>query len=66
MPLRRDEISNAARNHVLNDLQVPCSSVPDVRFVMVAIGALEPDARAAALGFHLAFRPIGIAKKSGT
>ena len=33
MPLRRDEISNTARNHVLNALRAPASTVPDVRLV---------------------------------
>ncbi len=33
MPLRCEATSNTARNHVLNGLRVPSSSVPDVRLV---------------------------------
>ena len=33
MPVRRVEISNTARNHILKGLRVFSSSVPDVRLV---------------------------------
>src|SRR6478736_2393634 len=47
MPLRREEISNTARNHTLNGFLVFSNSVPDNQAgLVVAVAALEQEATA--------------------